>query len=255
MRTEDIQSHLTTKIFGREIHYHEVLPSTNVFAKTLLQGGVREGALVITDHQTDGRGRLSRTWSSEPHKNLTFSAIVKPKIEPECFGILSLYASLSVAEAVEDITSMKPNCKWPNDVQLNGKKICGILSEAVFQDNRLSGVIIGIGINVNQKLFPVEIQSTASSLSLETGDEYDCVRVLSAVLERMENNYTMIQLGSFEKIFKNWQRHTTMFGQTISVHQLEQTITGIAARLDEDGGLILLTSNGEQKILAGDITI
>jgi BirA family biotin operon repressor/biotin-[acetyl-CoA-carboxylase] ligase len=255
MRTHDIQSRLTTKKFGREIHYYETLPSTNVLAKELLQSGTSEGAVVITDNQTDGRGRASRKWFTEPFKNLTFSVIIKPKIDPERMGSVSLYAGLCVAEAVEKITMLRPVCKWPNDILLNGKKICGILSETVFEFNQLKGIVIGVGINVNQRVFPAEVQSTASSLSLETGDEYDYVSVLASVLGRMEDNYRFIQQGNIEQIFENWKRYTTMFGQTVSVHQEEKKITGIAARLDEDGGLILVTSNGEQKILAGDISI
>jgi BirA family transcriptional regulator, biotin operon repressor / biotin---[acetyl-CoA-carboxylase] ligase len=255
MRTDDIRTRLTTQLFGKEIHYRDALPSTNIFAKALLQNGAIEGALVITDHQTDGHGRSNRKWYSEPSKNLTFSVIVQPTIAPERLGGLSLYAGLSVAEAIEEIASLRPTCKWPNDILLNGKKICGILSEAIFEYNQLKGVVIGIGINVNQRVFPAELQSTASSLTLETNQEYDCIALLSSVLERMERNYQLVQSAQMDQVFESWKQYTTMFGQMISVHQTENIITGIAARLDDDGGLILLTSNGEQKILAGDITI
>ena len=255
MRTDDIRARLTTQLFGREIYYRDVIPSTNIFAKTLLQEGTHEGAVVITDNQTEGHGRSNRKWYSEPFKNLTFSVIVRPTIAPELLCSLSLYAGLSVAEAIEKITSFQPTCKWPNDVLMNGKKICGILSDAVFEYNQLKGIIIGVGINVNQRIFPVELQTTASSLVLETNREYDCSALLSLILERMEHNFQLVQSGRLDQIFERWKRYTTMFGQIITVHQTENIITGIAARLDEDGGLILLTSSGEQKILAGDILI
>jgi BirA family transcriptional regulator, biotin operon repressor / biotin---[acetyl-CoA-carboxylase] ligase len=255
MRTDDIRARITSQLFGKELYYRDVIPSTNIFAKTLLQNGTREGTVVITDNQTDGHGRSNRKWYSEPFKNLTFSVIVQPTIAPELLGGVSLYAGLSVAEAIEETTSLQPTCKWPNDILLNGKKVCGILSETVFEYNQLKGLVIGVGINVNQRVFPVEVQSTASSLALETNLEYDCPALLSSVLNRMEHNYQLVQSGRMEQIFEHWKRYTTMFGQIISVHQMENIITGIAARLDEDGGLILLTSSGEQKILAGDITL
>jgi len=255
MRTDDIRSQLTSQFFGREIYYRDIIPSTNIFAKTLLQNGTGEGAVVITDNQTDGHGRSNRKWYSEPLKNLTFSVIVQPTIAPERLGGVSLYAGLSVAEAIEEVASLRPICKWPNDILLNGKKVSGILSEAVFEYNQLKGVVIGVGINVNQRAFPAEVQSTATSLALETNLEYDRDALLSSVLMHMERNYKFVQSGRMEKIFETWKQYTTMFGQIISVHQTENSITGIAARLDEDGGLILLTSNGEQKILAGDITV
>ena len=253
MTTQEIQPYITSKIFGKNIFAYDVIDSTNIKAKSLIQHG--EGVVVIAEEQTTGRGRLGRSWISEPKKNLTFSIIIKPKILPNRIGIISLYAGLSVAEAMKEITKLNPVCKWPNDVLLDGKKFCGILSEAVFKGNVLDSIIIGIGINVNQSDFPRELQLTATSLFISSGKEFDRFKVLASILEKLERNYALIQGGELNDVLQKWKKNTTMFGKEITINQNGCPITGIVERIDDDGGLILCTNKGEEKFLAGDITL
>jgi BirA family biotin operon repressor/biotin-[acetyl-CoA-carboxylase] ligase len=255
MNALEIQPYIMSQILGRKIFTYDVIDSTNLKAKSLIQQGEEEGAVVIAENQTAGRGRLNRVWISEPKKNLTFSIIIKPKILPERFGILSLYVGLSVAEAIESVTKFRPTCKWPNDVLLKGKKFCGILSEAVFKEGILDGVIIGIGINVNQSVFSLELQPTATSLFLSTGKEYDRFKILASVLERLECYYLEIQAGTLAGVLEGWKKYSTMFGKEITMNCDKHPVKGIAQRIDDDGGLILLTIKGEEKFLAGDITL
>jgi len=254
MKAKEIQSYVTSQIFGKKIFAYEVVESTNTTAKSLIQDST-DGTIVIADAQTAGRGRLKREWLSEPKKNLTFSVIIKPEIAPELFGVLSLYAGLSVAEAIESVAKLRPVCKWPNDVMLNGKKFCGILSEAVFNREMLAGVIVGIGININQSIFPRELESIATSLLQVTGKELDRFSILAAVLDRMEYNYTSIKTGNSTGIIEGWKKYSTMFGKEITINQDKHPVRGIAKRLDDDGGLILLTNKGEEKFLAGDVAL
>ncbi|MBI3766348.1 MAG: biotin--[acetyl-CoA-carboxylase] ligase [Ignavibacteriales bacterium] len=164
MLKEEIRLSTQSKIIGKNIHTFDLLDSTNLKAKSLLQEGEEEGTIVIAEEQTAGRGRMGRSWVSERGKNLTFSVVLKPQISPESIGIVSLYGGLAVAEAIQDQSHLHPECKWPNDVLLNGKKCCGILSEAVFKQGSLVGVVMGIGINVNQRVFTRELRATATSV-------------------------------------------------------------------------------------------
>jgi len=255
MNNQEIQSYIRTKIFGSEIFAFDLIDSTNLKAKALAREGASEGTIVIAEEQTAGRGRFSRAWFSERGKNLTFSLIIKPKIKNEYNGILSLYAGLAVAQAIQNILHTTPKCKWPNDVLLGDKKVCGILSEAILMNDIPEAIIIGIGINVNQTYFPEEIKQTATSLSLYAGKQFNRFEVLAAVLERLENLYGDIQKGLLINILDGWKHYCSMFGKEISINQSGQLTKGIAIGLDNDGGLLMQTKNGKIKILAGDVTL
>ena len=220
-----------------------------------MQADEPEGTVIIADEQTAGRGRLNRSWLSEPKKNLIFSVIIRPVISPEKIGVLSLYAGVAVVEGVKEILNLQPACKWPNDVQLSGKKFCGILSETLFSNGRLSGVVIGIGLNVNQSIFPDEIKNTATSLNLETGKEQNRFEVLGSVFGRMEYYYGKIQDGNLKDILDRWLHYSAMMGREITINRDGNITKGIASRINDDGGLIINTNGGELKALAGDVTV
>lgn len=255
MDEREIQPYIKSKIFGKELVCLDVVDSTNLKAKSLIHRGAAAGTVVIADEQTAGRGRQNRVWLSEPKKNLLFSVILKPTISPEQIGVLSLYAGLAVAESINGSLGIRPVCKWPNDLLLNGKKFCGILSEAIFNESRLSGVVVGIGINVNQSSFHEEIESNATSLRNVIGKEINRFEVLGSVLEWMEHYNETIQSGPMNDILEKWKQYTEMFGKKVAIAQNGKLTSGIALRLDKDGGLIISTINGKQKVLAGDVTV
>ena len=255
MTEKEIRQHLTTKIFGKNIYTFDSLESTNTYAKSLTLENNAEGSLIIAEEQTAGKGRLKRSWLAEKGKNLTFSIILTPTILPERIGILSLYAALAVAEAIENILPLTPVCKWPNDVLLNDKKVCGILSEVVFKSEALYSVIIGIGINVNQLIFPNELQEIATSLFLTTGRSIDRAIFLAKVLERLETLYKIIQNNQTDRILRHWKKYCTMFDKKISIEQQGTILKGTVTGLADDGGLIIQTNSKNVKVLAGDIQI
>jgi BirA family transcriptional regulator, biotin operon repressor / biotin---[acetyl-CoA-carboxylase] ligase len=255
MTESEIRQHLTTRIFGKKIFTFDSIDSTNTYAKSLALQNDSEGSLIIAEEQTAGKGRLNRSWQAEKGKSLTFSVIITPKIPPEHIGILSLYASLAVAEAIENILPLTPVCKWPNDVLLDGRKVCGILSEVVFKSETSYLVIIGIGINVNQSIFPTELQEIATSLFLTTGRSVDRAILLAKVLERLESWHEVIQNNQTDRILQHWKKYCTMFDKKVTIEQQEIKLQGIAAGLAEDGGLIINTSDKQIKVLAGDIKI
>jgi len=255
MSEQLLRQYLKTKYLGRKIYWFNSIDSTNLKAKELANNGAAHGTIVIADEQTAGRGRMGRSWYSESGKNLTFSIILNPQMNQHYIGALSLYAGLSVTQALQQFLQVSPKCKWPNDILIDNKKICGILSESIFKDKDLKAVIIGIGLNVNQTIFPGDLNRTATSLALASGREFNRFEVLAKVLQRLETNYKIIQKGLLENILEKWKRFSPMFEKETLVSQNENNIRGIAVGLDLDGGLILQTENGKKKIIAGEVTL
>ncbi|MBI5214555.1 MAG: biotin--[acetyl-CoA-carboxylase] ligase [Ignavibacteriae bacterium] len=216
---------------------------------------VNEGTIVLAEEQTAGRGRFSRSWISQKYMNLTFSLLLKPNYGAEKFGLLSLLSGIAVVRASKSVTGLTTTCKWPNDVLLDGKKVCGILSELVKDSNGTSCVIVGIGINVNQTEFPEELQTTATSLSLHTHTTIDRLHLLSVLFEELKKGYEQFQSGNYSAIIQDWKKNSTMLGQHISVQQNNSTLTGIATDIADDGALVIRTDSGLMKVYAGDVTI
>jgi len=255
MTEQEIKSSLSTTVFGRKVLTFDSLESTNAFARALIGEHPPEGTLVICEDQTSGKGRLGRAWISEKGKNLTFTLLLAPGIPPARNGVLSLMASLAVAEALREVAHLDVECKWPNDVLIHGKKISGILSESASAGGGTRYVILGIGINVNQTKFPAELTASATSLALETGREVDRLLLLSQVLLRLESWYGIIRSDEHRTLIDAWKRHSTMFGKEVTVDQAGLRTTGIARTLDADGALIILTGGEEKRFHAGEVTI
>ncbi|TAK63853.1 MAG: biotin--[acetyl-CoA-carboxylase] ligase [Bacteroidetes bacterium] len=277
---ESIRKELHTKIIGRNIILLETIDSTNIYLKSLGSQQGPEGTVVLAEEQTAGRGRRGRNWTSQRGKNLTFSVLLHPTNQTQNVGLLSLLAGLAVTKAIRSSASLPAECKWPNDVLINGKKVCGILSEMVTSADNPPSIIVGIGINVNQTEFPEEIRETATSLFLESasysaslktfGSEillplkrdqnditlcFDRVRILQKVLEEVEYWYIQYQLQRYEKIIQEWKRHCSMLGKTILFNQNGNIVSGVFADIAEDGALLLETNGTVQRIIAGDVTV
>ena len=254
MLENEIREELQTKIFGRQLFIFDSIDSTNTFAKSIASK-TEEGALVITEEQTAGRGRLGRSWSTEREKNLTFSLILKPTIAPEYLGVLSLFACVAVVEAIRSKTQLVPHCKWPNDILVSGKKCCGILSESILTNGFPSSVIIGIGLNVNQENFSEELQPIATSLFLEAGKSLNRIELLSSLLVKLEHWYTFIRRNDYKRIIDTWQSYAPMMGTRITINNNGQRVEGIAHRLEDNGTLMLQSDDREYTCTAGDVIL
>jgi len=246
---------LATQVIGNKIFVFETIDSTNACARTLGDADTPEGAVVITDYQTNGRGRQGRSWLAEPESSILFSVLLRPPVQLEMAGLLTLFASTAVARAVEQSVSISVECKWPNDLLIRDKKFCGILLENSLQQSGLAYAIIGTGINVNQQSFPDEIGDRATSLALETGKTHDRKKLFHAVVREMDKLYGDVRTGDFSSIVTEWTRRCSMFGRSIRVQQHDRTIEGTAVRLNFDAGLVISTSDGLQTIYAGDVTM
>jgi BirA family biotin operon repressor/biotin-[acetyl-CoA-carboxylase] ligase len=250
---EELLSGLQTKTIGCRLFVFDEIDSTNTCAKTLASTGIEDGAVVIADHQTAGRGRLGRSWIAEPKSNLLFSIIVRPCITRAQTGLLPFFAAVSVASAIELTVGKKVECKWPNDLLLNGKKICGILLESAFSQESLDYAVVGIGLNVNQSNYGIELEHKATSLMNETGTLHDLRYIFQHILESLDTLYMDVKKGDFTKILENWNSRAHMFGQPVTLIQGNQNISGIASRITDDGGLIIETSSGLKTFYAGDV--
>lgn len=246
---------LKTTAFGSKIFAFESIDSTNSCAKAVAGCGAGEGTVVIAEHQTEGRGRHGRVWQSVPHENLMFSIVLRPRLSPEGLNLLPLYVAVAVSDAIERFTGLKPECKWPNDVLLEGKKVAGILIEGSYKQNAVDYVVVGVGINVNQTAFPPDLQNTATSLRLQAGKEFDRIPLFREILASMEGLYRNSTADGFQSIIPRWLSHSSMVNRPISVSQQGTIISGTVKGLSPEGGLILQTDGAERTVFAGDVTI
>jgi BirA family biotin operon repressor/biotin-[acetyl-CoA-carboxylase] ligase len=252
---QEITGGLSTAIVGKKLFFFETIDSTNSCARALGDAGTVEGAVVVAEYQTNGRGRLGRTWFAEPGTSLLFSALLRPPITVETAGLLTLFASAAIARAVERSTSLEVECKWPNDLLLKGKKFCGILIENSFQQAGLSYSVIGAGINVNQPEFPEEIAAKATSLAREAGALLGREKIFRSILSELDSMYAAVRRGEFDFAVAEWTKRCTMFGKAITVQEHDSTVSGVAVRLHRDGGLVIRTAEGERTIYAGDVSV
>jgi len=252
---EELSQGLDTAIVGKKFFVFETIDSTNACARTLGDAGTPEGAVVVADFQSSGRGRLGRAWIAEPGANLLLSVLLRPRISITNAGLLTLFASVGIAGAIERHIGEPVECKWPNDLLLHGKKFCGILLENLFQQSEVSYAVIGAGINVNQLTFPAEISSRGTSLAIETGKSFDRKKVLQTVLTELDKLYPPVQQGDFDAVVPEWIKRCSMFGKPVTVQQQDHMLTGIARRLNHDAGLVIETATGLQTVYAGDVSV
>jgi len=247
-----ITTNLETRFIGQRVIYYPSLTSTMEVAKREARQGAAEGTAIIADEQTAGRGRMKRVWLS-PKGSIALSVILHPDVA--YLSSLVMLASLAVAHSIEAVTGLKAQVKWPNDVLINGKKVCGILIESEMRRNIVDYAIIGIGVNVNLKLsdFP-EIQPIATSLSDELGRDVSRLELIRRLLVEIERLYLSLPAGG--AIYEEWRDRLVTLGRKVSVTWGRTKYEGIAESVARDGSLLLRHSDGSlTKIVAGDVTL
>jgi BirA family biotin operon repressor/biotin-[acetyl-CoA-carboxylase] ligase len=253
MTSDEILAGLTTSTFGRQLHVHASLGSTNDRAKKLASQGAPEGSVVVALDQTNGRGRQERSWISEPGKNLTFSVILRPRIRAELLGVVSLYAAAATAAAVSALAGKRAGCKWPNDVVIGGKKVSGILCESTITGTGVEAVIAGIGVNVNQREFPPSIASGATSIALESGSDTDLAAALRGLLESLESLYRPADNDWPGSVLEAWTARNVILGSRVEARRGASMVTGIARSVTPTGALRIETDAGPLDLSAGDV--
>lgn len=251
----ELRKGLKTKTFGKKIYTFQTIDSTNNCAKAVANVGGPEGIVVIAEEQTAGKGRLGRRWLANANENLTFSLLLRPSVHAEVIHQLPLYVGLALAEAIEKTTRIRAECKWPNDVLLNRKKVAGILVEGALKENFVEYVVVGIGVNVNQTVFPPDLANKATSLRLECKREIDRIALFRDILTALEVMYQRGKQSGFGFVVSRWMERSSMLNKPIAVSQHGTVITGIVKGLSREGGLILQANGLEQTLFAGDVTI
>jgi BirA family biotin operon repressor/biotin-[acetyl-CoA-carboxylase] ligase len=246
---------LKTRVFTGPVHHFETLDSTNDLAKKLAAQGAPEGAVVVAEAQTGGRGRLGREWNSPPGVGLYVSLVLRPMLPPMELPQITLTTAVAVVRAVRRVAGVAPGIKWPNDLLVNGKKLGGILTEMETESDRIRHVVVGLGLNVNNPGFPPELAGTATSLSLAGGGAYSRVKLLQAWLEEFEALYGRFLNQGFPEILEEWKRADETLGKAVTVRQGPREISGQALDVAPDGALLLRTANGEiVRVTSGEIT-
>jgi len=247
-----IADNLETSFIGQRVIYYPSLTSTMVVAKREVQRGAAEGTVIIADEQTAGKGRKKRIWLS-PRGNIALSIILYPSAA--YLPSLVMLASLAVVYSIESVTGLKPQLKWPNDVLIKGRKVCGILIESGVKGRKVDYAIVGIGVNVNLRLvdFP-EISPIATSLSDELGREVPQIDLIRRLLVEVEKLY--LALPSGESVYQEWRSRLVTLGRRVRVSWGKTRYEGIAESVARDGSLLLRCSDGSfTRIVAGDVTL
>ena len=249
---------LDTRWAGRgEIRHEPQMDSTNRVAKEMARAGAPHGSLAVCDDQTAGRGRMQRQWETPAGEALTQSMVLRPKLAPDQAQLITLAAAVASAQAIEDVCpELNVGIKWPNDGIINGKKCMGILCEMALDGAELGYVIPGVGINVNQTAFSLELADKATSLRLETGHEVDRWAVLSAYLTRMEAAVDAVEREGLNGILQEYISRSVTIGRMVRVIAPDEEYTAEACGIDETGALLVRDEKGnERRVLCGDVSV
>jgi BirA family biotin operon repressor/biotin-[acetyl-CoA-carboxylase] ligase len=250
----ELNSALDGSLFARKLHYVPEIGSTNTLAMQAATAGVEEGTVIFADQQTSGRGRNGRSWHSESGTAILVSIVMRPKIAPAQSLWLSLMAGVAVHDAILRSCGMECDLRWPNDLLLSRKKVCGILTEISADHEQLRFAVIGVGINVNQPSFPREIAALATSLHIETGKTWSRSELLIALLQCMEVEYRRaFEPGGNEALLHRVESISS-YARNKRVHVDEAGgYEGLTEGLDAAGFLRVRTAHGVRTVLSGGV--
>lgn len=248
-----LEKNIETKYLAKKVLFFESTDSTNEECKKIA-ASCDEGVLVIADEQTGGKGRLGRSWKSPKGSGVWMSMVLKPDISPWAVSSVTLVAGLAVCIAIREL-GLEAGIKWPNDVYINGRKTCGILTEMSAQMEKVDYVIVGIGINVNTEYFPEELENTACSLYTEAGAKFERNAVISAVWKHFERLYDSFKQGGFSSVKGSYEENCINIGKRVRVISSEG-YEALAVGVNDNGELLVEKDNGEiAAVFSGEVSI
>ena len=255
---DELRLGLTTKFIGKNLHYEETVESTQKIAHRLAYEHAPEGTVIIAEEQVSGRGRMDRRWHSPKYTGIWMSIILRPSIPLPKAPQLTLLTAVAIVQAIEELTGLLPEIKWPNDILLKGKKVTGILTELEAEADRINSIIIGIGINVNQTQedFPKELEQIATSLLLEKGEKVSRADLIKGIFTNLEKLYLLYIDEGFLPIKLLWESYAISIGRKITARTLSNSIIGIATGITDDGVLMIEDEQGKiHHVYSADIEI
>jgi BirA family biotin operon repressor/biotin-[acetyl-CoA-carboxylase] ligase len=251
-----IQAVLGTAVIGRQLVHLAETGSTNDVAKQMALQGAADGAVVVAEYQTSGRGRLGRRWEAPPGTNLLLSILLRLDLDPHRVQQVTMISALAVADAVQECAGLAVGLKWPNDIVLNGAKLAGILTELGLERDRLSYAVVGIGLNVNLEAreLPAGLPFPATSLLQALVRPVDRHALLLALLRALDVRYLALRRGRSPR--EEWAARLETLGRPVTVTQQATKWDGVAEAVDGDGALIVRLADGtKERVLAGDVTL
>lgn len=253
----EIKSRLQTKWAGNRICYFDLTDSTNQQARLLAEQGAEHGTVVVADRQTAGRGRRGRQWDSPPGTNIYFTLLLRPEFHPSKASMLTILMALAVAKGIEETGVEGVSIKWPNDVLLNGRKVCGILTEMSAEPDGINHVVIGTGINTGPYTFPEELQDKATAIANETGRKVNRAELLQKVLQQFETVYEeFCRIGNLSYLIADYEKRLVNKDREVKVLDPKGEYAATAKGITENGELVVIDESGEERqIYAGEVSV
>ena len=252
---DEVKDGLKTTVLGGSLLFYKRIDSTNKVAKELAIEGADEGTVVFAEEQTEGRGRSGRSWFSSP-ESVLLSIILKPDTSPSKAHMVTLMTGVAVAKAIIQY-GIDARIKWPNDIVVGGKKVCGILSEMGATMDALDYIILGIGVNVNDDInsYPIELKETATSLKAELGRDLPRIEFVQSLLWELEYQYNLFNRHDFTTISDEWKKLSDTLGSWVKITTQSGVLEGEAIGINRDGALVLKLQDGTLRtIFTGDCT-
>lgn len=255
---EEISPYLNTKFIGRNVIYFDSIDSTNTKAKALGDAGEKNGTIVVAEEQTNGRGRLGRAWVSPKYKGIWMSIILRPDLNPLEATKITQIAAAAVVTSTEEL-GIKTLVKWPNDIVINHKKVCGILTEMNAELTKINYIVVGIGINVNldENEFPEDINLVATSLKIETKASVNRQQLVAKILNNFEKLYLkFVEENDIKPSITICKEKSALIGNEILIVNRGESIKALALDIDENGRLLVKYENGrEEFLISGEVSI
>jgi len=253
----ELESTMKTEWAGRNVLYFDETDSTNTEAKKAAEAGAPHGTLAVADYQSMGKGRRGRSWTSPHGVGIWMSIMIRPNLHPSCASMLTLVAALAVADGIKKVCGLDSKIKWPNDIVVNGKKVCGILTEMSTELDCINYVVTGIGINANTGEFPEDIRDVATSLLLETGERVKRSQLIAAVMEAFEQYYgRFMENENMSGLLEEYNSLLANRDNMVRVLAPGSEYTGTALGIDETGELLVRMESGElRRVLSGEVSV
>lgn len=253
----EIMSRVPTKWAGTRVYYRASTESTNEDAKELAADGKEHGSLVVADTQTAGKGRRGRVWQSPAGTTISFSIILRPELEPNKASMITLIMAIAVAEVISKFTELDAKIKWPNDIVVNKKKVCGILTEMDAEMDYIHDVIVGVGINVNNDDFPEEIRNMATSLKLEKGERVNRSDLIVGIMDFFEYYYEQfMEYGDLSAFVDLYDSFLINKDEQVKVLDPKGEYTGTAMGINDYGELIVQKEDGTiVRVSSGEVSV
>ena len=256
MSQQAVDEKINTMYIGRPTLIIDSVDSTNEEVKRRARQGDRQGLTVVSDEQTLGKGRLGRVWKSPRGTSIYESILLRPELAPSQVPCITLVAGLALCNTINSIAGCGAKIKWPNDIIVGSKKLCGILTEMTIEDNTVSFAVVGMGINVNNRSFPDELSAKATSLYLETGRCFSRAELIARLAENFEQVYNEFIVSGFEALKDDYVSLCATIGRRVSANRAGKELCGTATDISPDGGLIVQTDDGKSEYIStGEVAV